>query len=107
MPEQEFVKVAEVGEIGPGQMTMVRLGRSQVLLANVGGTFYAINNICTHKMGRLAKGRLDDVQVVCPFHQARFNVITGEALTRPATKSVQTYEVRIEGEEVMIKCNSV
>ena len=48
MPEQEFVKVAEVGEIGPGQMTMVRLGRSQVLLANVGGTFYAINNICTH-----------------------------------------------------------
>ena len=103
MAEQEFVKVAQVGEVAPGDMTMIKLGRDQILLANVDGTFYAINNMCTHKMGRLAKGRLDDVEVVCPFHQARFSVVTGEALTSPARKSVQTYEVHVSGEEIMIR----
>ena len=45
MAELEFVKVAEVGEVAPGEMAMVRLDRDQILLANVGGTFYAINNM--------------------------------------------------------------
>ena len=107
MSEQEFVKVAEVGEVPPGEMTMVRLDRDQILLANVGGTFYAINNMCSHKMGRLAKGRLDDVEgepcVVCPFHSARISVVTGKALTSPATEPVQTYEIRILGGEILIR----
>ena len=107
MSEQEFVKVAEVGEVPPGEMAMVRLDRDQILLANVGGTFYAINNMCSHKMGRLAKGRLDYLEgepcVVCPFHSARISIVTGEALTYPATKSVQTYEVRISGEDILVR----
>ena len=103
MDDQEFVKVAELGEVAPGAMIMVSLDRNQILLANVNGRLYAINNMCSHKMGRLAKGRLDDIEVVCPFHQARFSVVTGEALTSPATKSLQTYEVRISGEDILIK----
>ena len=117
MAEQEFVKVAEVGEVAPVEMTMVRLDRDQILLANVDGTFYAINNMCSHKAGRLAQGRLDDVEgelcVVCPFHSARISLVTGEALTRPAIspspaiKSVQTYEVRISGDEILFRSANV
>ena len=107
MVEQEFVKVAEVGDVAPGEMTVVRLDRDQILLANVGGTFHAINNMCSHMKGRLAKSWLDDVEVIYPFHSSRFSVVTGEALTRPATKSVQTYEVRISGEEILIKSANV
>ena len=103
MAEQGFVKVAELGDVSPGNMTMVRVDQDQVLLANVDGTFYAINNMCTHMKGRLAKGRLDDNQVICPFHSARFNVITGEALTSPAKKPVQTYEVQVSGDEILIR----
>ena len=103
MAEHEFVKVAEVGDVALGQMTMVRLNQEQILLANIGGTFYAINNMCSHMKGRLAKGRLDDAEVICPFHSARFSVITGEALTSPATKSVLTYEVNISGMDILIK----
>lgn len=106
MAEQEFVKIAEVGEVEPGTMTMVRLDRDQILLANVGGTFYAISNMCTHMKGRLANGYLDDTEVICPFHSARFSVITGEALTSPATESIQTYEVRVSGEEILIRSAS-
>ncbi len=111
MAKEGFVKVAEVGEVKPGEMTMVKLDRDQVLLANIDGTFYAVNNMCSHKMGRLAKGRLDNLEgvpvVVCPFHQARFSVLTGEALTSPATKSVQTYEVCVSGEEVLIRSTKI
>ena len=107
MPEDTFVKVAKVGDVAPGEMTMVKLDRDQILLANVSGNFYAINNMCSHKMGRLAKGRLDDVEVVCPFHQARFSVVTGEALTSPARKSVRTFEVRISGDDVLISSTIV
>ena len=107
MAEHEFVKVAEVGDVALGQMTMVRLKQDQILLANVAGNFYAINNMCSHKMGRLAKGRLDDIEVVCPFHQARFSVVTGEALSSPARKSVRTYEVRISGDDVLISSTIV
>ncbi len=103
MAEQEFVKVADVGAVAPGEMTVVRLDKDQVLLANVGGSFHAINNMCTHMMGRLAKGRLDDVEVICPFHSARFSIVTGEALTPPATKPVQAYEVRVSGDDILIR----
>jgi len=54
-------------------------------------------------MGRLAKGFLDDSEVVCPFHSARFSVVTGEALTTPAKDNAQTYEVKISGEEILIR----
>ena len=107
MSEPTFVKVAKVGEVAPGEMTMVKLDRDKILLANVAGTFYAINNMCSHKMGRLAKGRLDDIEVVCPFHQARFSVVTGEALSSPARKSVRTYEVRISDDDVLISSSNV
>lgn len=103
MLEQEFVKIADVSEVAPGEMTVVRLGRDQVLLANIDGAFYAINNMCTHMMGRLGKGWLDGVEVICPFHSARFSVVTGQALTPPATESAQSYEVRVSGEEVQIR----
>jgi nitrite reductase/ring-hydroxylating ferredoxin subunit len=103
MTEQEFVQVAQIGDLSPGEMTMVKLNRDQVLLANVAGTFYAINNMCTHMMGRLAKGFLDDSEVVCPFHSARFSVVTGKALSSPAKDNIQTYEVKISGEEILIR----
>ena len=104
---QGVAAVADVGEVAPGEMTVVRLDRDQILLANVGGTFHAINNMCSHMKGRLAKGWLDDVEVICPFHSSRFSVVTGEALTPPATKSVTTYEVRISGEEILIRSANV
>jgi nitrite reductase/ring-hydroxylating ferredoxin subunit len=63
MVEPEFVKVAEIGEVAPGEMIMVRLDRDQVLLANVDGTFYAINNMCSHKKGIQRKARLRHRQV--------------------------------------------
>ncbi len=102
MAESEFVKVAETGELSPGQMKSVSLGEEEVLLANVDGNFYVISNTCTHAMGPLSEGDLDGDQVECPLHGAIFSVLTGEVLNPPAGENVPAYEVRISGTDILV-----
>ena len=73
-----FMKVADVGELSPGEMKYVEVGGDQVLLANVEGTIYACDNLCTHAFAPLAEGDLDGEHVECPLHGSVFSVVTGE-----------------------------
>ncbi len=74
----EFVKVAKMAEIAPGQAKMVEVNDKEIALFNVDGSFYAIDNACTHVGGPLSEGELDGPQVTCPLHGSIFNVTTGE-----------------------------
>ncbi len=102
MAESGFEKVAETGELSPGEMKSVPLCNEEVLLANVDGKFYAISDTCTHMGGTLSDGDLDGEQVQCPLHGAIFNVVTGEVLNPPARQGVQVHEVRISGEDILV-----
>ena len=102
MAESGFEKVAETGELSPGEMKSVPLGQGEVLLANVDGNYYVVGDTCTHRGGTLSDGDLDGEQVQCPLHGAIFNVVTGEVLNPPARQGVQAYEVRISGNDVMV-----
>ena len=102
MADTDFVKVAEVGELSPGGMKMVELGDDQVLVCNVGGTIYACDNVCTHAFGPLSEGDLDGEQVECPLHGSVFNVTTGEVIDPPARRSLRLFEVRIEGQDILV-----
>jgi len=102
MAESGFVKVAEIGDLSPGEMKQVQVGQVDLLLANVGGSFYVIGETCTHAGGVLSQGELDGEQVECPRHQAMFSVITGEAVSPPADEGVNAYEVRISGQEILV-----
>ncbi len=97
-----FVKVADLGELSPGEMKYVEVGDDQVLLANVGGTIYACDNVCTHALAPLAEGALDGEQVECPLHGSVFNVTTGEATGPPAVESLRVFRVRIEGQDILV-----
>ena len=102
MAESGFVKVADLGELSPGEMKYVEVGDNQVLLANVAGTFYACDNVCTHAFAPLAEGALDGEQVECPLHGSVFNVITGEVIGPPADESLSVFQVRIEGQDILV-----
>jgi len=97
------VKVAETSEISAGKMKMVKVEEKEILIANVDGNYYAIADRCTHRGGDLSKGSLSGRVVKCPRHGAKFDVITGEAATGPAKKSEPTFEVRVEGKNILIK----
>ncbi len=102
MAEPGFEKVAETGDLSPGEMKSVPLGEEELLLANIDGHFYAIGNSCTHRGGTLSEGDLDGEQVQCPLHGSIFNVTTGEVVGPPAQQGLQAYEVRLSGKDIMV-----
>ena len=97
-----FVKVAEVGELSPGEMKVVDVGEEQVLVLNVGGNFYACDDICSHAYASLSEGDLNGEEVECPLHGSAFNVITGDVLTPPADENIRVFEVRIDGQDILV-----
>lgn len=99
---EEFVKVAEVTELPPGQMKMVERGEDQVLLVNAGEVIYACDNICTHAGAPLHEGSLEDDLVECPLHGSVFKVTSGEVIEPPAEESLRLFQVRVEGQDILL-----
>jgi len=95
--------VARKSEIPPGTTKRVTVAGHDVLLCNVAGEIYAIEDVCTHDGGALDQGELEGECIECPRHGARFDVRTGEALTLPAILPVQTYNVAIENDEIFVE----
>ncbi len=108
--ETGFVRVAGKSEIPVGKMKKVQVGVKEILLANVGGTYYAIGARCTHEISDLSLGSLEGNVVSCPNHGAKFDVITGKVVSRPKTgffhpkiSDERTYLVKVEDEDILIK----
>ncbi|MBI1942388.1 MAG: non-heme iron oxygenase ferredoxin subunit [Betaproteobacteria bacterium] len=97
-----FVEAAQAAELPPGRMKRIDVGGRRILLANVAGRFYAVDDTCTHEEASLSKGFLKGELVKCPLHGSRFNVCTGKALEEPAEEDLRTYPVRLEGGHILI-----
>ena len=97
-----FVKVATVDELPPGGMKAVEVGDETILLANVGGTFYAVTDVCTHAECSLADGYMEGSGVECPCHGSAFDVTTGAVLSPPAYESLKVYKAKAEGSDVLV-----
>jgi nitrite reductase/ring-hydroxylating ferredoxin subunit len=130
--EGEFLEAAKVSEIEKGRMRSVKLKGIDVLIANVDGRFYALDDRCGHMNALLSMGTLKGKIVTCPFHFAQFDVTTGEKIKDPKPESfenmgklpeemqkflvyaqklidpVETYdtqphEVRVEGDKILVR----
>ncbi|HJT50182.1 MAG TPA: non-heme iron oxygenase ferredoxin subunit [Nitrososphaeraceae archaeon] len=92
MSQNEFTEVAKVSEISDGKMKHVEVDGKEVLIANVGGKFYAISDRCGHMNALLSMGNLTGNTVTCPFHGAKFDVTTGRKLSEPILTPSQEME---------------
>lgn len=100
----DFIKVATLEELPAGGRKLLEIEDIRIALFNVDGQIYAIEDVCTHDGGPLVEGEvLDGCQVQCPRHGARFDIRTGAALSMPAFEPTNTYEVRIEGDDVWME----
>ncbi len=97
-----FVKVAQQGELAPGQVKAVAVNGVQIALCNVDGVYYAIDDTCPHRSASLAEGDLIGKEITCPLHGAIFDVTTGEVLEGPAGENLSCYSVRVSGSDVEI-----
>lgn len=77
--------------------------REPVLLINLNGEIYALEAFCTHEGLSLEDGFLaEDGRIVCPWHGSVFDVKTGKVVDGPAKRDLKKYNVKIEGEEVIV-----
>lgn len=97
-----FVKVAQVTEIPAGTARCVHVKGKKIALFHIEGGFYAIDDTCSHAEASLSEGTIEGACVLCPLHGARFDIKTGRALSLPAWAPVETYEVRVEGDDILV-----
>lgn len=100
--ELEYVTVATVDELGPGQRKLVDVDGEPLAVFNIAGRYFAISDRCSHDDGPVAEGEVVGETVECPRHGARFELESGKALTLPAVVDIPAYPVRIVGGEVQV-----
>ena len=101
-----FVRVAGTADIPDPGSRVVEVDGEAVALFHVEGAFHAIDDVCTHDGGPLASGELSGHKVACPRHGARFDVVTGAALSMPAVRPTRSHEVRIADGGVWVRLRS-
>ncbi len=99
----DWVTVARADELAPGQWRIADVDGAQVAVFNLGGEYYAIEDVCTHDGGQLTGGSIEGSEIVCPRHGARFCIKTGSALAAPAYEATAKFPVRVENGEVQVR----
>jgi len=93
------IKASELEEDEPEH---VKIGDTPICVVRLEDGIYAVNDICTHEFALLSEGFVEDGEVECPLHQARFDVKTGACTALPAKEDVPTYRVKVEDDQVYV-----
>lgn len=101
----DFVKVGSVDEIDSSGMLLTEIDDRFVIVFRVNDRWSCIDDVCTHDGGTLSDGELEEGCIACPRHGAKFDIVTGEAKTMPATQDTYAHEVMVEGKDVYVKLN--
>lgn len=113
----KFVAAGNKSDFPKGMMRAVLLESIEVLVANIDGKFYAINNKCPHMSGKLSRGVIEGTTVTCPLHGSQFDITTGKntrwlkgsGLISSISKIIKlpadatTYNVKVEDQLVMVE----
>jgi nitrite reductase/ring-hydroxylating ferredoxin subunit len=130
--DQNYVEAGKVSEISNGQMKHAEINGKEIVIANLDGKFYAFAERCGHMNARLSRGNINQNIVTCPFHAAKFDITSGKKIGEPVletppgmeplppkwqkymeivgkemsyikTYDQETYEVKVEGNNIKIR----
>jgi NADPH-dependent 2,4-dienoyl-CoA reductase/sulfur reductase-like enzyme/nitrite reductase/ring-hydroxylating ferredoxin subunit len=101
------VVLARTDELQDGEMKAFSFGENKVLLSKIAGEFYAVGGLCPHYGASLDEGILHDETIVCPWHHAMYDAKTGDLKEPPSLDSLPSYEVIIQGQNVVVKLPEV
>jgi 3-phenylpropionate/trans-cinnamate dioxygenase ferredoxin subunit len=100
----EFITAIKTDEVGVGDVKAIDVRGARIAVANVGGTYYALDDACTHEQCSLAEeGELVGTTLTCTCHGSEFDVRTGSVLAPPAIVPVTVYRTRVEGDALQIE----
>jgi len=98
-------RVCSVADVAPGTAARFVVGRHPLCVVHLGEDWYVIGDTCSHAEVSLSEGEVDPAtkQIECWKHGSSFSLATGHPDSLPATKPVPTYQVRIEGDDVLVE----
>ena len=103
MTSPEFVRVASIDQIPPGQLFWTEIDGREVVVVNLDGELFALDNTCQHAGGPLDRGKLDEAGcITCPWHGWKWDVRTGRPVWPALDWRTRRYPVRIEGRNVLV-----
>jgi nitrite reductase/ring-hydroxylating ferredoxin subunit len=97
-----WISVAKWKDVEVQGCVGVEAAGKRLAVYSVNGCPYATSDICTHQLAYMSEGAVDGEYIECPMHQGRFHIPTGKAQGAPVCKDLQTFETRLEGEEVLV-----
>lgn len=101
---ETWVRVAAAADVAEGSVIAVRVGEREIAIYHLpGGEYRATDNICSHEYAQLSDGWLENGEIECPLHAARFDIRTGKALCAPAETDIATFEVKREGADLLLR----
>lgn len=98
----EFIPVVAVDELPPGERLFLEIDERQIVVFNIAGELFAIADLCSHDNGPLGEGDLEDHEIICPRHGARFSVTDGRVLALPAVEDIPAYPVRVADGQIEV-----
>lgn len=100
----QWHQVADVNEFQQTDRKLVDLGGThQIGLFKLSDGFFAVSAWCSHQKTSLVHGEVNDHELECPLHGARFDLRTGRHLCLPAVRAIPSYPVKVEGDKVFLK----
>jgi nitrite reductase/ring-hydroxylating ferredoxin subunit len=100
-------RVAALSELPDGAAYPITLDDTRLALYRIDGAVHAVDDVCTHEYVRLSDGTLTGRVIECPLHRARFDVVSGRCLARPAERDLETYAVRVDGDAVFVSLDRI
>lgn len=98
-----FTEAAREQDLEEGRPHCIEVGSKQLLLVKVRGTYYALDNLCSHAGGSLCEGSLDGEVIECPLHGSRFDVKNGNVVQGPAEQPQKTYPIQVRDGAIFVK----
>jgi 3-phenylpropionate/trans-cinnamate dioxygenase ferredoxin subunit len=99
----DWQNVMAAGALADGERVVVDVDGASAVIFNIGGQYYAIEDVCTHDGAEIASGDLQGDEIVCPRHGARFCVKTGAVKSAPAYEDVACFLVRLENGNLQVR----
>jgi len=98
----QFIHLASLKDLQTRKLICAKTAGYRILIALAEDKVYAVDDTCSHEDASLSKGSLHGDCVKCPLHGSRFRLSSGEALDEPAEEAINTYNVKIEGDNILV-----
>jgi 3-phenylpropionate/trans-cinnamate dioxygenase ferredoxin subunit len=95
-PDQvEYLEIIPADQLPDGESVFLDVEGKSVVIFNLAGQIFAIGDVCSHDNGPVGEGEIEEFEIICPRHGARFDIRTGKVTSLPAVKDIPAYPVRV------------